>query len=514
MKHLIANLSWQSDYWQERPTIEDLRKSGHTFAREAAKKLEEARRKGASEEEIELPHERWNFNMEKYALGEHKIGFFQARGKPHEYDSGNGIVFFYSNNYIVGLYGKAEVGQFHIDEEFTGNLRAPFELCVRWKEITRLPVNKDRHFAGQKRMAQGGFIYIEDEQARNIIADAIAKHDDAPDIQKKLRQVEIAVWRDGSPLPKELERLMNIAKRTRNIILYGPPGTGKTYWARQFAGTFTDRDKTEFVTFHQSFAYEEFVEGLKPLPLKEDETEIKYDVVPGVFRRICERAEDAWRRRGEGAPKYLLVIDEINRANIAKVFGELITLIEDDKRLGQENELTITLPYSGLQFGVPSNLYVLGTMNTADRSIALLDIALRRRFTFVELMPDPSLLGTVAGVDLGTLLTRLNQRITGLLDRDHQIGHSYFLGVTDADELRFIWYHRIVPLLQEYFYGDWERLKGVLGDDFVRRVEIDAPTQQALSDLYDPDTPKWEIVELDSDTFLDALRWLLTAGVQ
>lgn len=267
-------------------------------------------------------------------------------------------------------------------------------------------------------------------------------------------------------------------------------------------------DFAEFVTFHQSFAYEEFVEGLKPLPSEDEEKGVQYDVVPGVFRSICERAEAAWKAEGKNAPKYLLVIDEINRANIAKVLGELITLIEDDKRLGMANELRVRLPYSGKLFGVPPNLYILGTMNTADRSIALLDIALRRRFAFIELMPDSTLLSTVEGVDLSTLLTRLNARITALLDRDHQIGHSYFLGLDTADDLHFAWYRRIIPLLQEYFYNDSERLRAVIGDKFMQAITIDDSTSRALGDLYDAEQSTYEIKVMESGGFLDALREL------
>lgn len=271
--------------------------------------------------------------------------------------------------------------------------------------------------------------------------------------------------------------------------------------------------RAEFVTFHQSFAYEEFVEGLRPLSDPEGGGNVRYRVVPGVFRRICARAEAAWRAHPDDPPRYLLVIDEINRANIAKVFGELITLIEDDKRLGQPNELMVTLPYSGERFGVPPNLNILGTMNTADRSIALLDLALRRRFTFVELMPDPLLLKPVAGVDLGALLALINRRITALLDRDHQLGHSYLLGLKDADELRFAWYHRIVPLLQEYFYNDAERLHAVLGDDFVKPVKLDAAFAHGMDQYYDAEAQRFEVnKDLEGEAFLAALRKLAAAG--
>lgn len=344
----------------------------------------------------------------------------------------------------------------------------------------------------------------------------------------------------GAAVPEDLSALMEVADRTRNIILYGPPGTGKTWLANHFANYFllwhnvspeqasqywqavTNDDlptaqslkaevRAEFVTFHQSFAYEEFVEGLKPLPPEEEQAQITYDVIAGAFRRICSRAEAAWQAQGDDAPKYCLVIDEINRANIAKVFGELITLIEDDKRLGAVNELTVTLPYSGQRFGVPPNLHILGTMNTADRSIALLDIALRRRFTFVEIPPKPSLLHEIAGVDLSDLLTQLNRRLATLLDRDHQIGHSYLMGIEDIEQLRFVWYHQIVPLLQEYFYNDGQRLRAVLGDGFVAQRKLDEATKNALGELYDPETSGYDIVALYDEDFLEALRQLAGA---
>ena len=254
----------------------------------------------------------------------------------------------------------------------------------------------------------------------------------------------------------------------------------------------------EFVTFHQSFTYEEFVEGIRPETRPDGG--VDYRVRPGVFRRICERAEQQPKKG------FLLIVDEINRANIAKVLGELITLIEDDKRLGMPNEVQVTLPYSGERFGVPANLTILGTMNTADRSIALLDLALRRRFTFVEMPPDPSLLSTdVAGVDLRALLTRLNKRVGALLDPDHRIGHSYLMGVETADDLHFAWYHRIVPLLREYFYHDGERLQAVVGEAFVKEVTPDPEMTQALRTLVGEEA-RYEVETLEGEKFLAALR--------
>ena len=258
-------------------------------------------------------------------------------------------------------------------------------------------------------------------------------------------------------------------------------------------------DYMRFVTFHQSFAYEEFVEGLKPVTTEDGQ--VLYRVEDGILKELCRRAQN------DPDHKYLLVIDEINRANIAKVFGELITLIEDDKRLEEEHEITVQLPYSKETFGVPENLLILGTMNTADRSIALLDIALRRRFTFVEQMPDPSLLKSVDGVDLSALLDQLNRRITALLGRDYQIGHSYLMGVESLDALHFAWYRQIMPLLQEYFYNDWERLRAVVGNRFIKPAEVDEMTRQALGDFYDEDG-QFEIMVYNGPKFLEALKSL------
>lgn len=362
-----------------------------------------------------------------------------------------------------------------------------------------------------------------------------------------------------------------------NQILYGPPGTGKTYHtidkALEILGeNLESRDEKKakfdeyvkngqivFTTFHQSYGYEEFVEGIKPrIDSKENYKEIEYEIKDGIFKEFCERALDTKQKfnfvqikdnflnhcrekksiiyknkeykfeepnnlitgnlkihinyirdmieqiglsygnlsdteiegyirskidSGDNIIKnykiildyfyykyinfsFVFVIDEINRGNVSKIFGELITLIEPSKRIGEKEELKVTLPYSGEKFGVPKNVYIIGTMNTADRSITSLDTALRRRFEFVEMMPDVSKLSMdCEGINLQELLKAINTRIEYLLDREKIIGHAFFIGVENLNDLKSIFQNKIIPLLQEYFYNDYALINAVLNDN-------------------------------------------------
>ena len=333
-----------------------------------------------------------------------------------------------------------------------------------------------------------------------------------------------------------------------NQILYGPPGTGKTYTSvakaieiieerkvdisenrndlkKKFDG-YIRSGQIKFITFHQSYGYEEFVEGIKPLFDSENEDgDITYEISKGIFYQCCENAlllsgykgklrdfcdlsKDERQKFFNGStPKYAIFIDDINRGNISKIFGELITLIEPSKRLGADDEIMVELPYSKEKFGVPSNLYIIGTMNTADRSIALMDTALRRRFEFVEMMPEYDNLNkiNIEGINIGEMLKTINDRIEYLYDRDHTIGHAYFMGVTDIKTLANVFKNKILPLLQEYFYDDWEKIRLVLGDSqFIKEKK---PANALFKSGTDYINDKI-LYEIDKDAFYDEQNYL------
>lgn len=437
-----------------------------------------------------------------------------------------------------------------------------------------------------------------------------------------------------------------------NQILYGPPGTGKTYHtidkALEILGeNLKSRDEKKakfdeyvkngqivFTTFHQSYGYEEFVEGIKPMINNEaNSQEIQYEIKDGVFKELCEKAnknyflsnknkneidldklifefanyinqnfinkgdefplenkvsikkillnsKDEYRSfllggsikspqrltidiikrdyldfknrkilsfkdikpkydsqsdyhgnaiyyfmfynklkefeniqnekfkiKKENLNSYIIIIDEINRGNVSKIFGELITLIEPSKRIGEKEELKVRLPYSGDEFGVPKNVYILGTMNTADRSITSLDTALRRRFEFVEMMPDVSKLSNdYKDVNLQELLKAINTRIEYLLDREKTIGHAFFIGVENLEDLKKVFQNKIIPLLQEYFYNDYTLISAVLNDNgMIEKCERNEKYLQKIKNLDNVDSEKiiYNIASFDNEIWND-----------
>lgn len=288
-------------------------------------------------------------------------------------------------------------------------------------------------------------------------------------------KLEDSTWILAVDLPDDLEEVVKRRKAPRSS---------------------TALDDFTFVTFHQAYGYEDFIEGIRPkveVSGDDDEGTLSYSLEDGAFMKavraalrltgyegslheFCALPRAEREARFVGAPHYAVFIDEINRGNVARIFGELITLLEEDKRLGEDNEVIVQLPYSKKRFGVPPNLHVIGTMNTADRSIEALDTALRRRFEFQELPPQPELLDfDIEGdIEPDEMLRAINRRLEKLYDRDHCIGHAYLYGLRDKptlDRLKHVFRNKLIPLLQEYFYGDWGKIGLVLGKDFVRKRE-------------------------------------------
>jgi 5-methylcytosine-specific restriction protein B len=426
-----------------------------------------------------------------------------------------------------------------------------------------------------------------------------------------------------------------------NQILFGPPGTGKTYNTINKAIAIANpnfdlkqpRKKIKeeferlmkegqvvFTTFHQSMNYEDFIEGIKPLKPNQVDTHLKYDVLPGIFKKVCQDAKTpnlvgfdsafeklkeeltttellslktptgkefsvslnsndnltlhtgqdkekqgtltkeniqkqingeekfkGWEGYFKGVINYLktkykysenesvvgknyvLIIDEINRGNVSQIFGELITLIEEDKRLGKDEALEVILPYSKDKFGVPSNLYIIGTMNTADRSVEAIDTALRRRFSFEEVPPKydlDELQYEFAGVKGFEILQNLNKRIEKLLDKDHQIGHSYFMKKNGNDVKEILltsFYKNIIPLLQEYFFGDFGKIGLVLGQGFVQKKEWNKDSDSFAEFDYESasefdDRPVYEIIDhrdndQADDSFVNAIKTLMNKKI-
>jgi 5-methylcytosine-specific restriction protein B len=387
---------------------------------------------------------------------------------------------------------------------------SPHERRVTWKSLVEwkeLPTESRRSSLGTIKDPPNR-VAIE----RHIIEDASSVAGAAVAVD---RTMSGASFREDSPasasrstlaLPRlqgELARVQEILERKGQVILYGPPGTGKTYWAlrasqdlaslrafgkpygdlqeseksRVFGGSSAMRSLVRVVSFHPEYGYEDFIEGYRP-DVSPDGS-LVFSLRAGVFFQLCVDAV------GDPIVDYFLVIDEINRGDIPRIFGELLTLLERDKR-----GVVMPLPASGKSFLIPRNVFVVGTMNTADRSIALLDIALRRRFGFEELMPDYSLLrdAVINGLPLAAWLEDLNRRIRnhGVDGRSRQIGHAFFLGesgrpIATPSELAAVLRDDIIPLLQEYTYEDFDLLEDMLGKEL-----IDGSEQRIRYELFDP----------------------------
>ena len=404
---------------------------------------------------------------------------------------------------VLGV-GEVEGDYFYVEGDGPFSHRRP----VKWRSVEewRLPKKEGLRTTFAK-LSRHPMNLVEIERRLS----SIEAGDDYQEEERKKR---------GSIVPPPPQRLTGIIRRIqsalhrkRQVILYGPPGTGKTYWAEQaidelaarswFGRSYdqlTDAERQqlrdqraiEHCCFHPAYGYEDFLVGYRPVLT--DGT-VGFQARKGIFAKLCERAINDPKR------DYFLLVDEINRGDIPRIFGELITVLEKDKR-GK----SMTLPLTGEAFVVPDNVHLVGTMNTADRSIALLDAALRRRFAFIELMPDSSTLkGTsVGGLPLGPWLDELNHRVVqhaGRGSRNLQIGHSYLLtagkGIQDKGRFAEVLRDDIIPLLQEYCYEDFDALEKILGGAIV------SSKQQAIQEsIFRPEL-RTELIEALLSEFQD-----------
>lgn len=356
----------------------------------------------------------------------------------------------------------------------------------------------------------GQFNHPDEDYVKEVITGATwGQYYDAAHLPLEILE-QLGIEVDNAPIKsrlfsqsKRINTCFNVKRTQRannlhplNIIIYGAPGTGKTYSTVEYAlaiienrsvdesyknnderktvidtyNEYVRKGQIVFTTFHQNYGYEEFIQGLRPDPVSDT---FAFLTVDGVFKTIADIALH------DHDNDYVIIIDEINRANISKVFGELITLLEEDKRWGEVNQASVTLQ-SGEIFTVPNNLYIIGTMNSADKSISLIDAALRRRFRFIEKYPQNNL---VKDPPLRTVLNNLNKHLVGSLQSsDLLIGHSYFMNKT-ADDICTIMNDSVIPLLYEYYYDDKKKVKDCLDkatkglnvkivDEEIRRIFI------------------------------------------
>lgn len=672
INYIIVNITWNSKNWTE-PTRE---KSSHKYVSEGG-----------------IPAESWNFDFNHQRNNQEIIYGFSQFNHPPIVSGDNNLIIFSSRNQIVGFYGKAEILDRPYDETMAPDAfynlagKKALSLCLE----NKIEYLKEKgYLEGKRRIGQIGFTYLKNQSTiLKMIDEAIQFN---PSQVEKLNNLKNWIMEDANIENTPTHHDSPIKDQSLNLILFGPPGTGKTYhtvgeamkivaptiYAQNASSEHRQKLREEytkmlikdweattgqigFCTFHQSFSYEDFVEGIRPMEPQEGDTYLKYFIEEGIFKRICRLAEDSLKSLSQGAKhlisipaqeyantsfykislgdindpadqdiydycienglisigfgdidfsgkneseinetymekykdntfgaqahnffknylkvgnyvvvskgnfyvraigkvtgeyfyktdtpirhkhfrkvewlfknqeipirdiyeknlsqqtiyklksdwikreffvkssettlpennsnpkKFVLIIDEINRGNVASIFGELITLIEPDKRAGNSEDTEVVLPYSKEKFTVPANLYIIGTMNTADRSIEALDTALRRRFSFREMPPKPELIktegalketeGKIGDIDVVNLLETINKRLEKLIDKDHRIGHSYFMHIKTVAELKIAFKDKVIPLLEEYFFGDFGKIGLVLGSSFVEKLKENA----------------------------------------